>query len=119
MNINWTISRLECKTLENGLSNVVYKVHWKCIATEVANGNTFSAEMYAPLNLPSPDPNNFITYNSLTKEQVLNWVKEVFGDKGVQEIYDFLQNDLNEQINPTIISLTPPWEPPIDNTNSN
>lgn len=110
MNTNWSILRLECKTLENGLSNVVSKVHWKCIATEVVNEITYSTEMYAPLDIPSPDPNNFTQYEFLTEEQVITWVKDTFGVVGVQEIYDFLQNNLNEQINPTIISLTPPWE---------
>jgi hypothetical protein len=110
MEINWTISSLECKTNENGLTNVVYKVYWKCIVTETIGETTYSSEMSASLNIPSPNPDNFIQYESLTEEQVITWVKDTFGVVGVQEIYDLLQNNINEQINPTIISLTPPWE---------
>lgn len=109
MDINWTILSLECKTNENGLTNVVYKVYWKCTATEIIGETTYSSEMSAPLNIPSPNPDNFIQYESLTREQVIEWVKDTFGVVGVQEIYDSLQNDINEQINPTIVSLTPPW----------
>jgi hypothetical protein len=110
MDMNWTILRLECKTSENGLTNVVHKIHWKCIATEISNGITYSSEISGPLEIGPPDPNNFTIFESLTKEQVITWVNDTFGTKGIQEIYDFLQNNLNEQINPTIVSLEPPFE---------
>lgn len=110
MDINWTILSLECKTSENGLTNVVHKIHWKCIATEISNEITYSSEISGPLEIGSPDPNNFTAYDSLTKEQVITWVTDTFGVKGTQEIYDFLQNNINEQINPTIVVLNPPFE---------
>ena len=110
MEINWTISSLECKTNENGLSNVVYKAHWKCTAIEIIEEIEYSFQLQGSLILPSPNPNSFTLYESLTEEQVITWVKDTFGVVGVQEIYDLLQNNINEQINPTIISLTPPWE---------
>jgi hypothetical protein len=110
MNINWKILQLECKTSENGLTNVVYKVHWKCIAMETINEIQYISEMQGPLNIQSPDPSNFTPYESLTEEQVITWVQDTFGDIYTQEIYDSLQEDLNEQISPTKLYLTPPWE---------
>ena len=110
MDINWIILSLECKTNENGLTNVVYKVYWKCIATLIDRETEYTAEMHGPLVISSPDPNNFIPYESLTKEQVVTWVKDEFGVEKTQEIYDYLQNNINEQINPTIVSLEPPFE---------
>jgi len=110
MDINWTILSLECKTNENGLTNVVYKVYWKCIATLIDRETEYTAEMHGPLVISPPDPNNFIPYESLTKEQVVTWVKDEFGVEKTQEIYDFLQNNINEQINPTTVVLAPPFE---------
>lgn len=109
MNINWIILKLECKTSEKGLSNVVSKIHWKCIATETYNGTTFSSEIGGPLEISSPDPDNFTIYESLTKEQIVSWITDTLGIKGTQEVYDYLQNNLNEQINPTIVVLEPPF----------
>jgi hypothetical protein len=110
MDINWTILSLECKTSENGLTNVVHKIHWKCIATEISKGITYSSEIGGPLEIGSPNPNNFTVYESLTKEQVITWVTDTLGIQGTQEVYDYLQNGLNEQINPSIVSLQPPFE---------
>jgi hypothetical protein len=110
MNINWIISRLECKTNENGLSNVVYKIHWKCVATQTSNEIIYSSEIGGPLEISSPDPNNFTVYESLTKEQIISWITGTLGTQGTQEVYDYLQNGLNEQINPSIVSLEPPFE---------
>jgi hypothetical protein len=110
MDTNWIISRLECKTLENGLTNVVYKIYWKCVATQTSNETTYLSEMGGFLKISPPDPNNFTMYESLTKEQIVSWITDTLGTQGTQEVYDYLQNNLNEQINPTIISLEPPFE---------
>ncbi len=110
MDINWNILRLECKTSENGLTNIVHKIYWKCIATLTNNGKEYTAEMNGPLEIAPPNPSNFTPYESLTKEQVVKWVTDTFGVKGTQEIYDFLENNLNEQINPTTVVLSPPFE---------
>lgn len=111
MDINWNILQLECKTLENGLSKVVSRIQWSCIATTTYEEKLYTTEIYGPVDLASPDPNNFIAYESLTKEQVVEWLLEALGEKPLQEITTQLQSNLDEQINPTILSLTPPWEP--------
>lgn len=110
MNIDWIILNLECKTLENGLSNVVSRINLKCVGTMTHNGEEYITELSGPLDVPSPDPNNFIPYESLTKEQVISWITGIMGEQSLQEIYDRLQNNLNEQISPTIVSLEPPFE---------
>ena len=109
MNTNWSILSLECKTSENGLSNVVYKVYWKCTLTEIIGEKTYSSEISSCSIIPSPDVNNFTQYELLTKEQVITWVLDTIGNQNLQEFYKLLQNDLNEQISPTVINLTPPW----------
>lgn len=111
MDINWNIKKIECKISENGLSNIVYKVYWECIITEIINEQTHYSGASASTNLSSPDPDNFISYESLTEEQVVVWLLDAIGDSSVQELYNDLIKKLNEQINPTIVSLALPWEP--------
>jgi hypothetical protein len=110
MEINWNILKLECKTSENGLYNVVYRIHWKCIASQTSNEITYSSEISRPITISSPDPDNFTVYESLTKEQIVSWIKNTLGTQGTQEVYNYLQNSINEQINPTIVYLEPPFE---------
>jgi hypothetical protein len=110
MNIDWIILNLECKTLENGLSNVVSRINIKLVATKTYNGEEYITQLIGPLDIPPPDNANFTPYESLTKEQVINWITNTIGEQPLQKIYDRLQNILNEQINPTIVSLEPPFE---------
>jgi len=110
MNIDWIILGLECKTNENGLSNVVYKIHWKCIASQTLDGITYLSEINRPITISSPNPDDFIAYEFLTKEQIVSWIMGALGTQGTQEMYNYLQNNLNEQINPTIVYLEPPFE---------
>jgi len=110
MEINWIISSLECKTSENGLSKVVSRIQWRCEALTIYEEKEYITEVYGPADMLPPDPNNFIPYESLTKEQVVQWLTDTMGESVVQEIYSRLQNNLNEQINPTIVYLDPPFE---------
>ncbi len=45
-----------------------------------------------------------------SKGEVKRVPYKVVNSKGTQEIYDFLENNLNEQINPTTVVLSPPFE---------
>ena len=109
MKINWNISKLECKTSENGLYNVVYKVHWICTTSTNNNGIEYTTEINSSTNLPSPDTNNFIPYESLTKERVIDWLLDTLTESDIQKIQEILQYNLDEQINPSIVSLNLPW----------
>lgn len=111
MTIEWNILKMECKISENGLSNIVHKVHWECVITEFTNNQTYYSGASATTTLSSPDPDNFILYESLTEEQVVVWLLDAIGDSSVQELYNDLIKKLNEQITPTIVSLALPWEP--------
>jgi hypothetical protein len=110
MEINWNILNLECKTSENGLSKVVSRIFFKCTATITFEGKDYLSEIQGPADLPSPNPNDFTPYESLTKEQVMSWLLESLGERCIQETIDQLQYRLNEQINPTTVILNPPFE---------
>jgi hypothetical protein len=77
MDINWNILNLECKTSENGLSKVVSRIQWSCIATTTHEEKEYTTEIHGPVELSSPDPNNFVAYESLTKEQVKGYFSQL------------------------------------------
>jgi hypothetical protein len=105
--MEWTVSAMDCKVSEDNLSDVVYQCHWRCSATEVDGDKTYSASVYATCSLPSPDPESFTPYNSLTKDQVLGWIWANGVDKDATEAA--VAQQIYLQKNPVTITPPLPW----------
>jgi len=71
MSFTWTVSALDYAVSQDGLSNVVTTVHWRC-SKEDENGNSGSA--YGTHGLPAPDPSNFVEWDNLDEFTVLSWM---------------------------------------------
>lgn len=110
MNIEWEILKLECKVLEDGLSNVVFKVHWTYKLSTIINEIKYLCSKSLVTELSSPNPNNFIPYESLTKEQVITWIENEIGIVGMQSLYTELESNITQQITPVIVALNPPFK---------
>ena len=109
MNIDWNILKLECKTSENGLTNIVQRIQWNYKVTETVNGQEYSSEINGSLDLPSPSQESFIPFESLTKEQVVNWIELTMGSEYLTELTNYLLNQINEKVSPTVVYLDPPF----------
>ena len=101
--MNWNISQLDCKVLEGDLSDVCIVVHWQC--SDEVDG--YSASVYATCSLPSPDPESFTPYASLTQEQVLGWIWANGVDKDATEAAVLQQ--IENQKNPPVVAPPLPW----------
>ncbi len=106
MEYNWTITALECKALEDGLTNVISTIHWRYSAT---NENGITAETYGAQNVSLDtlvNPENFIQYINVTKEIIIGWLESTLDITLIQE-------NLNKQIDliitPVIVSLPLPF----------
>lgn len=102
MNINWTISALDCSPSEDGFTNVVKVVHWRCEGTD----GEFSGSVYATCSLPAPHE-QFTAYDDLTKETVLGWIWANGVDKAATEAA--VAQQIANQINPPVITPPLPW----------
>jgi len=71
MSFTWKVSALDYAVSQDGLSNVVTTVHWRC-SKEDENGN--SGYAYGTHGLPAPDPSNFVAWDSLDEFTVLSWM---------------------------------------------
>jgi hypothetical protein len=105
--MDWSISALDCRVQEDGLSDVVYQCHWRCSATEVDGDKTYSASVYSTCSVPGPNPASFTPYASLTQEQVLGWIWANGVDKDATEAA--VEAQLELQKHPVTVSLAPPW----------
>ena len=93
----WNIVNLERETSDG----YVYTAHY----TVDANDGTYSAGAYGSIGFERPE--TLIPYMDLTKEQVVEWVKEALGADKVLEIGQALLAQIEEQRNPTKSSGVP------------
>jgi len=102
MEIKWSIPNVERK-LDSGF---VFVCHWRCTASETVGEDTFSASSYGTCGFTydasSPD---FVPYDQLTEEQVLQWVWADGVDKDATEAA--LQANIDAQKNPTTADGVP------------
>lgn len=104
---NWVVAAMEeyPKTSDD-LTDVVFIVHWRRNATAVVDDKTYFADTYGALNVPAPSPEDFTPYPDLTFDQVCGWL-----DAGLDVItIDVgLEIQIENQINPPVVSLPLPW----------
>lgn len=89
-----------------GLSDVVFNVHWRRQATEVDGDKTYQAEVYSVQSMTAPEPDNFTPYDQLTFEQVCGWLESSLN---VEAIDASLALQIEDLKSPKQISLPLPW----------
>ena len=106
MTILWLIERLLVKPVEGSLTDVVITADWRCNGTD----ETYSGTCYGSCSFQPPS-GSFTPYEDLTQEQVLGWCYENGVDKTAIEANVTLQ--IQNQINPPVVTLPLPWVPPV------
>lgn len=101
---NLNIVKLDVKVSDNGLSDVVYVVHWKYTAT--SEDELFTSTTSGIANIASPDPENFIPFEDLTQSQVEGWVESAVD---LEKFRDILDNIILEKQTPTTELKDVPW----------
>ena len=103
INYTWNIIRLDCAPSENGLTNVVKVIHWSLTGSDE---NGLSASINNSYPLPSPTPEGFTDYSTLTEETVIGWLES---NLDVGYLQTKIANEIATQYNPPITPLPLPW----------
>jgi hypothetical protein len=104
--INWIIQSLLVRKVEGTLTDVVITADWRCNGSQDQySGTCYGSTSFAP---PSGD---FTPYEDLTEQQVLGWCYANGVDQKAIEANVTAQ--INDQINPPVVSLPLPWVPPV------
>ena len=106
MNISWIIERLLTKPVEGTLTDVVITADWRCNGSQ----DSYSGTCYGSASF-APPTENFTPYDQLTQDQVLGWCYANGVDQAAIEANVIQQ--INDQINPPVVSLPLPWVPPV------
>jgi hypothetical protein len=101
---NWKINALDAKIQEGDNSNVIYTVHWSYTASDESGDHTASS--IGTLGV-TYDPDNFIPYADLEKDDVVSWLEAGLDVASMQENLD---KQIELEINPVNETLKPDWD---------
>ena len=104
--LSWIIERLLVKPTEGSLTDVVITADWRCNGSQ----ESFSGTCYGSCSF-APPTGSFTPYAQLTEAQVLSWCYANGVDKSAIEANVTAQ--IQNQINPPVVSLPLPWVPPV------
>jgi hypothetical protein len=105
----WNIQALDCVPQEDGKTDVVVVAHWIVSATD----GTYSSSAYGTQSFTYDAGKAFIPYPSLTQDEVVGWVQAGMGVDAVTELQENLDKQIENQINPPIVTPPLPWAAPV------
>ena len=111
MAVTWDINALNSTKTVGSLSDVITSVHWTAKEVEVVGSGesavTHIGYRYGVVGLSQPDASSFVAYNSVTKENAIEWAKAVLGSDEVQAIETDIAAQITESKTPTTSSGVP------------
>lgn len=113
---DWKLTGLK-KTSGNDLSDVIVQTYWKLTGTD-GDGNEGTFSGATPFDLSKVDPNNFVSYESLTESTILGWIQAVVVGSYKDHVDEQIQKQIDAKKNP-VVEVNDgdfPWSPPKSNT---
>jgi len=106
----WAITALDCIPAVDGKQDYVVVAHWTCTGTD----GTFSGSVYntVTFNVDAAKP-NYIPYADLTEAEVIAWTQDALGSDTVDAVYRSIDQQIEGQVNPTIVHPPLPWQTPV------
>ena len=104
MAATWSISTLDRQLVDGERTDVVTVIHWNVTDSETVGegeeAKTYSGRCYGTVGLAEPG-DSFTPYADITEEQAVGWAKAALGDDQVAETEKSVENQIDQQKNPT------------------
>ena len=100
----WSIYLLDCLPHEEGYDKVVKTIHWGY----TCNASGYTSYSYGTVSLPAP-VEAFTPFDELTEDKVITWLTQ---NLSMESLQNSLIRQIEDQINPPILNLSPPWNVP-------
>lgn len=115
----WSLTSLKKKT-SGDLNDIIVQTYWQKKGTD-GDGNEGTFSGATPFDPDQVDPENFTTFEDLTEEQVLDWIKAVVVGNYEQHVNEKIAEQIEAKKNPVIevSSGAFPWSPPSSDTPAN
>lgn len=107
---NWQISQLDCKPQVGNMIDYVVTSHWRCTGDD---GEGHSGQCYSTVSFTvDPDKPNFVPFADITEAMAIQWTQDALGEEQVAAIYTSIDSQIQNEINPPIITPPLPWSTP-------
>ena len=105
----WNCRTVDAYPTDGEYTDVVYNVHWR--VTGVSDqldpeGNAYTSTSIGTQVLDTSTITDFIPFADLTNAEVVQWTKDTMGTEQVDQIEAGIESSINEEINPTSITMT-------------
>jgi len=100
MNYTWQITGLK-RLNSPDIQNIVVQTYWKKIGTD-SDGNIGEFSGATPFESSSVNVDEFIGYEDLTEEMVLEWIKGIVVGSYEEHVNQQIQKQIDKKINPLI-----------------
>jgi len=105
----WNCKTVDVHPTEGEYTDVVYNVHWIVTGTSDQvdpEGNAYTSTSIGTQMLDTSTITDFIPFADLTNAEVVQWTKDTMGTEQVDQIEAGIESSINEEINPTSITMT-------------
>jgi hypothetical protein len=100
----WDCRTVNVKTSVDSLQNVVFVVHWRLTGQDEQNPEaTFTAIGTQELN--TSNIVDFIPFNQLTHEKIVEWTLEAMGEEKVNHMKISVDTGIQYKLNPPIVTM--------------
>ena len=99
---DWNCKTVDVHPQEEGETDVVYNVHWTVAGVD----GDYSSSVIGTQNVFLSEGGDFIPFEDLTNEIIVEWTKESMGEEKVASIETGIANQIEALINPTSITMT-------------
>jgi len=101
INYTWKFETFDCVDIDE-LKNVIKIIRWDLTGSSGAAAHT----VYGVTSTEDPNPANFMQFEDLTEEIAIEWVTKY---EDIISIKNKIINNINNQLQVTMVSLSPPW----------
>ena len=101
---DWNCKTVDVVLQEEGLTNVVYNVHWIVTGTS----DTYSSTSIGTQTVTLDESTPFIPFADLTNDIVVGWTKAAMGEEQVASIESSIANAIEKEINPVTATMQLP-----------
>jgi len=84
----------------NTQSDVIYNVHWRVTGSD----GTHQSTVIGTKTLSTDDLSSFTSFDEISHDDVVSWVKASMGSEEVARIEESLDKQINELANPTSVT---------------
>ena len=102
----WNIVALNSKPTAGSVDDYVVTSHWTLTATD----GTYTGSVYGTASFEvDPTKSSYTPYADITLEEAITWTKASLGEEQVASYEKAVADQIEAQINPTIVTLPLPW----------